>query len=156
MEKYFVDFLAWGWKALPRPLQKTRHVQWLWAVLSPLRAKHGAQMDWLRATLEDMRWTGQTWSLETMLRIKMQSEGIYLLNLENPIMGAFIGTVVDTPESITKAPDAPGMFISMGGSVGGIRGIIRVPLFLQPKEDIIRALVAKYKIEQGRYRIEYY
>lgn len=112
-------------------------------------------MAWGQQTLYEMRWNGQTLLLERMLQLELRNDLIRLENIARKRGGVYIGQEDKTKARIGMEDDSP-MRISSEGGLSGVSAIVWVPRYLESKEELIRALLKKYKMEQVQYTIIYF
>ena len=151
---YDIDFKKMVEQLLGALLRKVKRVAWLTAGLKPLRGIHDAFLTYTDKIVNEIKWNGQTIKLEQLL-IEKFGEGIYIVNNQLEINGAFVGAGNDVAWFI-GAGDDNAQFIDETYDITGASFTVYVPNTIVFTQSEMEAFINKYKLHGTTYEIIIY
>ena len=162
MSKYIINWLVQLIDQLPSFLRKAKHINWLWALLAPLRRLGNQLIAFREAIREEISRNGQEINLEKILndrfdpllrRIYIEDEQVttpetvWLIN-ENQV-DPTLWLISEIPPGVTL----PLKTIEEHGQLGGF--IVWLPTGLVFDLAAMEAILNKYKLAGLHYKIMY-
>jgi hypothetical protein len=151
LSNYDMDFKKMVEQLLGGLLRKPIRVAWLTACLQGLRQIHTAFINYTNARVDEIKWNGQTIKLEQLL-INKFGAGIYIVNNQLELNGAFVGAGNDLAWYIGEADDNA-QFIDVTYAISGASFTVYVPGAITFVQSEMEAFINKYKLHGTTYEI---
>lgn len=156
---YKVDFFKLVSWLLPTIMFKPKMYAWCKALISPIVTIHNDLLVFRKAKLYELAITPQIGSIVYYLnsRYDATANSIYITNGQKGVeQFIFLDTEAETDYVFDDA-NAEQMYVYNSNEVGATPAqcIVWLPLFLQPKELEITAIIKQIKLPSKRFQIQY-
>lgn len=148
---YDIDFPKMVKSLLGALVRKPKRIAWLTACFKPLRTIHDAFITYSDEKVDEIKWNGQTVILEHLL-IEKFGDGIYIVNNQLEVNGAFVGAGNDTGFYIGAGNDQS-QYIDISYQSTGASFTVYVPAAIVFIQSEMEALINKYKLHGTTYEI---
>lgn len=151
LTSYDIDLKKLVKQLLSTLKRKPTRIAWLAACFNGIKTIHESFVSYSTEKVEEIKWNGQTLTLEHLL-IEKFGAGIYITNNILEVNGAFVGAGLDTSFHVGAKSDNS-QFIDITYTIAGANFTVHVPAAIVFTQSEMEALINKYKLHGTTYEI---